>query len=180
MNEKISDMRQMELKLLIIEYNKASQLDRSFSKTKLSPEKKIIFRERLLEYCILLMEKIDNGTLKNRDIREKIKELTNIDTNNISFGQAQKVINVSLKQYCFIVNAKKKLLEELDCPLDTKTMDIGATTRKSHGIKHGRMIKVDEKDYVKYQDIFYEHEGMRILKDRSYDGERIENFLNLK
>jgi hypothetical protein len=33
-------MREMELKLLIIEYNKASQLDRSFSNTKLSSEKR--------------------------------------------------------------------------------------------------------------------------------------------
>jgi len=31
MNEDILNMRKMELKLLIIEYNKASQLDRSFS-----------------------------------------------------------------------------------------------------------------------------------------------------
>ena len=116
MNRDIVNMRKMELKLLIIEYNKASQLDRSFSKTKLSHKGKIEFRERLLEYCTYLMEKIDNETLKNSDIREKIRELTKIDVNNISFGQAQKVVNVTLKQYCFIMN-KEKLLKELDCPL---------------------------------------------------------------
>ena len=83
MNRNIANMRKMELKLLIIEYNKASLLDRSFAKTELSSTKKIEFRKKLLEYCIFLMEKIDNETLENSDIREKIRELTRIDVNNI-------------------------------------------------------------------------------------------------
>jgi len=164
-------MREMELKLLIIEYNKASQLDRSFSKTKLSHTKKIEFREKLLEYCIYLMEKVDNETLVNSDIREKIRELTRIDTNNISFGQAQKVVNVTLKQYCFVMN-KENLLKELDCPLDTTTM-------KDYRINHKKMIDVNEEDYLEYQDIYYkEFDGIRILKDCSYDEKRIHNYLN--
>jgi len=88
MNSKLSAMRNMELKLLIIEYNKASQLDRSFSKTKLSVQKKYEFRKTLLNYCLELMEKADKGTLKNKDIRQKIKSLSNIDPKNISYGQA--------------------------------------------------------------------------------------------
>ena len=171
MSKQTADMRKMELKLLIIEYNKGSQLDRSFSKTKLSQKNKMEFRKRLVEYCILLMEKIDNETLKNRDIRGKIRELTKIDTNNISFGQAQKVINVALKQYCFIVN-KDNLLKELDCPLDTTTM-------KGYGIKHKKMIDVNEDDYVKYQDFYFEQfDGVRILKDLDYDNMRIDKFFN--
>jgi len=106
MKKELLDMREMELKLLIIEYNKASQLDRSFSKTNLTNDKKKIFRKRLLEICIFLMSKVDDETLTNLIIREKIKELKNID-NNISFGQAQKVINVCLKQYCFITKKEK-------------------------------------------------------------------------
>jgi len=169
-DELINKMRKMELKLLIIGYNKASQLDRSFSKTKMSDTNKIKFREKLLEYCSLLMEKVDNETLTNKDIRDKIKELTEIDS-NISFGQAQKVINVTLKQYCFIMN-KKNLLKELDCPLDVTTM-------KGYGINHKKMIDVNEDDYLKYQDIYNkEFNGMRILKDCSYDEMRIRNFKN--
>jgi len=168
----IAEMREMELKLLIIEYNKASQLDRSFSKTKLAQKSRIEFRKRLLEYCIFLMGKIDNETLRNSDIRKKIKELTKID-DNISFGQAQKVINVTLKQYCFLLN-KKSLFKELDCPLDTTTM-------RDYKIKHKKMIDVNEKDYLEYQDIYYkEFEGMRILKDWCYDENRINKFFKLK
>jgi hypothetical protein len=44
MRKELLEMREMELKLLIIEYNKASQLDRSFSKTKLTDQKKKLFK----------------------------------------------------------------------------------------------------------------------------------------
>jgi hypothetical protein len=141
MEKSLLEMRNMEIKLLIIEYNKASQLDRSFSKTKLTEQNKKIFRKKLLENCIFLMKKIDDGTLTNDLIRAKIKELKNIDV-NISFGQAQKVINVCLKQYCFIT-MKEKILRELDCPLDSTTM-------RSYNITNKNMINVTEKDYIKY------------------------------
>ncbi len=165
MKQELQEMREMELKLLIIEYNKASQLDRSFSKTNLTNEKKKLFRKRLLEICIFLMNKIDDETLTNSIIRKKIKELKNID-NNISFGQAQKVINVCLKQYCFITK-KEKILYELDCPLDSTTME-----------HKNNMLNIKEEDYLKYQRIFEEeNNGIRILKDKEYDIMRINNFL---
>jgi len=169
MKKELLEMREMELKLLIIEYNKASQLDRSFSKTNLTNEKKKLFRKRLLEICIFLMNKVDDETLTNVLIREKIKDLKNID-NNISFGQAQKVINVCLKQYCFITK-KENILYELDCPLDSTTM-------KPYNIYNDNMISVNEKDYLEYQKIFEkENNGIRILKDKEYDKMRINNFL---
>jgi len=116
------------------------------------------------------MRQIDNGTLKNSDIRKRIRELTKIDKENISFGQAKKVINVTIKQYCFIANANDELLKELDCPLDTTTM-------RGYKIKHKRMIDVNEEDYLAYQDHFdKEFDGMRILKDRKYDEMRIDSF----
>jgi len=170
MNSELSAMRNMELKLLIIEYNKASQLDRSFSKTKLSSQKKYEFRKTLIKYCIELMENADKGTLKNKDIRDRIKALSCIDSKNISYGQAQKVINVSLKQYCFILG-KENLIKELDCPLDTTTM-------KGYKIAHKRMIDVTEADYIQYQQIFEEeNNGIRILKDSKYDDMRINEFI---
>jgi hypothetical protein len=169
MKDDFLEMREMELKLLIIEYNKASQLDRSFSKTKLTDKNKKLFRRRLLEICISLMNKADDGTLTNSIIRENIKELKNIDK-NISFGQSQKVINVCLKQYCFITK-NEKCLYELDCPLDSITM-------KPYGIDNKNMLNVNEKDYLDYQKIFEtENNGIRILKDKEYDKMRIENFL---
>ena len=170
MNKELAEMREMELKLLVIEFNKATQLDRSFSKTKLTNKNKKLFREKLLESCLELMNKIDNETLTNEMIRGKIRKLKNIDK-NISFGQAQKVINVSLKQYCFITKAKEKILCELDCPLDSTTM-------KGYGISNNNMKNVCEKNYLEYQKKFEDEFGMRILKDREYGIMRMGNFFS--
>jgi hypothetical protein len=175
----IEKMREMELKLLIIEFNKASQLDRSFSKTQLSTKNKKKFRDELLEHCMCLMKNIDDGTLGNQVIRGTIEKLTKIDPKNISFGQAQKVINVVLKQYCFIMK-KNNLLKELDCPLDSTTMNVGSAAKREYGIEHESLKRVNIKDYEGYQDIFEKEHGMRILRDREYDKERIQNFLNFE
>jgi len=88
----------MEYKIFIIEYNKASQLDRSFSKSGINKSDILKFRKYLIKYCIELMDRIDDCTITTKMIRDKIRKLKEINI-NISFGQAQKVINVCLKQY---------------------------------------------------------------------------------
>ena len=108
MKENLKEMHEMELKIFIIEYNKASQVDRSFGKT-LKPKIKEQFREELLAACLYLIKKVDDSTIDNTLIRKKIKDLTKIDK-NISYGQAQKVINLCLKQYCFITKKNEKIL----------------------------------------------------------------------
>lgn len=165
----ISRMRLFEIKLLVIEYNKASQLDRSFSKIPLEKSKILQFRKQLIDSCLELLDCMDNKKLKNKQIRNHIKILKEID-NRISYGQAQKVINVCLKQYMFITNQFDSIAE-LDCPLDTITM-------KGYGITNNRMINVMEKDYLEYQKKYEEEYEYRILKDMKYDNNRIEGFLS--
>lgn len=162
-----NEMREKELKLFIIEFNRASQLDRSFAKTKLTIKGKRRFRKQLLQSCLHLMPKIDDGSITNTKIRNEIKRLKGV-AKNISFGQAQKVINVCLKQYCFILN-KNKLFKELDCPLDSTTMN-------GCKIKNNKMNNVTEKDYLQYQKAF-EEKSCRILIDSEYDDKRITQFL---
>jgi hypothetical protein len=164
-----NNMREKELKLFIIEFNKASQLDRSFSKSNLSEIKKNEFRKQLISSCIYLMEKIDNKTLKNNDIRKEIDKLNGIDKKNISYGQAQKVVNVSLKNYCFLTK-QFDLIKELDCPLDSTTM-------KNSKIIHKTMLSVTKNDYENYQNEFENNFEYRVFKDIEYDENRIENFL---
>ena len=166
--DNLLDMRNKELKLFIIEFNKASQLDRSLSKKEISREKILSFRTMLIEKCLELMNDIDNNRITTTKIRNTIREIKNIDS-CISFGQAQKVVNVCLKQYAFITN-KLECISELDCPLDTITM-------KGNKIKNNRMINVDENDYIKYQEIFAENHSLRILKALKYDDNRINNSL---
>ena len=75
MKEKINEMEIMEKKLLIVEFNKGSQLDRSFGKN-ITQENKKRFRKKLIEDVLYLMKLIDKNKLKNKNIREKIYNLT--------------------------------------------------------------------------------------------------------
>ena len=156
---------------LIIEFNKGSQLDRSFKRSNLCKEQKIEFRKELVKSCKRLLEKVDNNTLKNVHIRKEISNLEKIDK-KISFGQAQKVINVCLKQYCFLMN-KSKLIKELDCPLDSTTM-------QDCGVNNKSMYNVEREDYIKYQKIFKKKSKVKIFRDIDYDVIRIENFYKLE
>jgi len=164
-----AEMREKELELFIIEFNKGSQLDRSFKRSNLGNEQKIEFRRELVKSCKKLIKRIDNGTLKNMHIRNEIARLKNIDI-NISYGHAQKVVNVCLKQYCFLTN-KSDLIKELDCPLDSTTM-------KKCKIDNDSMYNVEKEDYLRYQKIFKEEYGEKIFRDIEYDDMRIENFYN--
>ena len=166
--QKIETMAAKELKLFVIEFNKASQLDRSMAKLGLSKEDKIEFRRLLIDCCINLMNSIDSNTITNSSIRKEILSLSKTN-GHTSFGQAQKVVNVCLKQYCFLTK-KYNLLKELDCPLDS-------TTIKGRGITNNRMISVTWDDYVHYQTIFEKEYAMRVLADEKYDDTRIERFL---
>ena len=167
-NEKVISMLDLEYKIFIIEFNKASQLDRSFSKSGLNKSDIIKFRKYLVKYCLELMDRIDDYSITTKMIRDKIRKLKELNS-NISYGQAQKVINVCLKQYLFLTK-NIECISQLDCPLDTITM-------KGHGIKNNRMINVNEEDYIKYQNIFEKRYIFRILKDNKYDKERINKFL---
>ena len=162
-SSEIMEMRLMELKLFIIEFNKASQLDRSFMRS-LLPETKVQFRTKLIDTCIELMGMIDKNTFTNEILRKKIDEIMKVDE-NISIGQAQKVVNVVMKQYCFILN-KENLYKELDCPLDRTTM------------RHKNTMKtLSKNEYLKYQADFKDRHGLRILADYVYDIQRLNNFL---
>jgi hypothetical protein len=120
-----------------------------------------------------LFSKIDDGSLKNEEIFNSIKKVKDIDK-NISFGQAQKVINVAVKQYCFITKQKENILQELDCPLDSITM------KGYKDIKNRKMCNVSEEDYVNYQKHFKEEFGLKVLKDGKYDDNRIAEFTKIE
>lgn len=162
----LSTMRELELKLFVIEFNKAAQLDRSISKNSQKPMPG--FRKELVNTCLTLMGKMDNDSLSNLEIRNRIDALSRKYA--VSYGQAQKVVNVCLKQYMFLTR-KYSCAQELDCPLDSTTM-------KGCKIKNKKMISVEADDYKSYQDSFEKENGLRIFKDEEYDKQRIENFFH--
>jgi len=165
LKSKLEKMRVLELQLFIIEFNRASQLDRSISKK--SNEPKSGFRKALVKTCLALIKEMDDKTLSNVKIRKGIKNLS--EKYGVSYGQAQKVINVCLKQYMFLTQ-KYEFATELDCPLDSTTM-------KGCRISHNKMCSVKEDDYKNYQNLFEKQFALKVLKDEEYDKQRINNYV---
>lgn len=165
LKSKLEKMRLLELQLFIIEFNRASQLDRSISKN--SNEPKSGFRKALVKTCLALIKEMDDKTLSNVKIRKGIKNLS--EKYGVSYGQAQKVINVCLKQYMFLTQ-KYEFATELDCPLDLTTM-------KGCHISHNKMCSVKEDDYKNYQNLFEKQFALKVLKDEEYDKQRINNYV---
>jgi hypothetical protein len=98
LKSELEKMRLLELQLFVIEFGRASQLGRSISKNKRKP--KSGFREALVKTCLSLIKEMDDNELSNVKIRREIKKLSM--KYDVSYGQAQKVVNVCLKQYMFL------------------------------------------------------------------------------
>ena len=116
MDNEIKDMKELIKGTLIPLFSSASQLGRSFGKDK-RPNN---FNKELVKSINHLRRKVDKNTIKNRDIRNNIKKLSNIT--GASIGQSQKVINVYLKYYCLTKDCPVEVIKELDCPLDSNTI----------------------------------------------------------
>lgn len=163
MERDIEYLKKLEKLVLIAAFDKESQLGRSFG-IKKRPKN---FRHLLIKAILRLINKIDNNSIKNSDIRAEIYQLK--EKTGCSIGQSQKVINVYLKFYCLWFDKPIEIIKELDCPLDSTTMGKQDSMR---GLN-------DEKEYKDYQESFMK-EGIRILKDIEYDENRIIKYLGIK
>ena len=109
---------------------------------------------------VVLTKKVDDNSIKNEDIRKAIIELRKFCS---SIGASQKVINVYLKFYCIISNKDDKILQELDCPIDSEVI-------KYYNLKKIRLINLDLKEYKIMQEELRKREGMRIIAEiKAYD-----------
>jgi len=121
--EKIEKMREDVKNILVATFYKETQLGRSISSSN-KDFKKVInkeFKRDLLNSVIKLRNLVDKGTIRNLDIRDEIKSLS--EKTGVSIGQSQKVINVYLKFYCLFLDKPLEIIKELDCPLDSTTME---------------------------------------------------------
>lgn len=176
--EKINTMKNLAKKILIPVFDKESQLGRSFYS--LNKDKKFtanfkreLFNKKLVENIEILRKKIDDGTLKNQDIRKSILKLSG--KTGAMPGQSQKVINVYLKFYCLFLNKPYEMIKELDCPLDSNVM-----RRK---LKINKTMKGiwTMMDYNSIQRLCEkEGSGTRLAADLFYDKQRINNYLKAK
>jgi hypothetical protein len=91
-------------------------LGRSISK-KWRKQRIIEFKKCVFNELDRLCRKMDNDTLTTRQIRNSIKRIDKIP--NVSYGQAQKAINVILKYHYIIYHFGETVGSRLDCPLDS-------------------------------------------------------------
>ena len=128
-------------------------------------EKKEKYQQNLKKIIIDLIIKIDSGTLKNEDIRGKIKKLAEIA--DVSIGAAQKTINVYLKFYCIVSNKSDDILKELDCPIDSKV-------QKNNPLKRISLKDINFDNYVNMQNILEKKYDLSIIADfEAYDESKV-------
>jgi len=162
-NEKIDDMRGNLKIILVSSLIKETQVARSISSSKkdgiqINKDK---YKSLLVNSILKLIRLVDNKNIQNKDIRSEIIKLS--AETGVSIGQSQKVINVYLKLYCLLRDCSLEIIKELDCPLDSITMD------KKQKMKN----LIDINEYIDWQNKFEMELGIRLLKDSAYDFNRI-------
>lgn len=127
--------------------------------------KKDAYKKKVKEVIISLIEKIDNNSIQNKNIRQAIQELS--DNVGISIGASQKAVNVYLKVYCIVSNKDDKMLRELDCPIDSKVI-------KKNKLKKISLKVMNLEDYEEMQRQLQQSYGIKILADiKAWDSEKV-------
>jgi len=150
---------------------KEAQLGRSLRYMSQQVQEK--FKKELFRSIPKLVKKVDNGSLRNDEIRNEIKLVSK--KSGCSAGQSQKAINVYLKVYClFNSNPVKETIVELDCPLDSKIM----SKYKTKNLKKKYLKDMNFEDYLAWQKhVEAVGVGIRIATDMIYDKNRVNEFL---
>jgi len=164
MNKEIEKMRENFKDIIVASFYKETQVNRSIHSSK-RDGKEIdvdIYKKLLLESIRRLRKLVDDSSIKNSNIRKEVKELA--EKTGVSIGQAQKVINVYLKFYCLLKDCPLEVIKELDCPLDSTTME------RKQKMKNVFTMK----DYVNWQNKFEKDFGIRLLRDNEYDLNRMK------
>jgi len=183
--------------VLVPMFHKESQLGRSAKSN--DDMAKLVFKKRLFDTILSLVEKVETGALTNIDVRSGIRRLA--EEADVTAGQAQKVINVYLKYYC-VLRDKQSLIKELDCPIDSgivkhvwkqltpedkvdieNRLSLAQHDVKLNWIFFSEITRLNELDFLTYELLQKRLEemgnGIRLLVDfEIYDKERIAKYLS--
>ncbi len=121
-----------------------------------------------------LTDLFDSGKLREPEIVSSINKLHK--DFKISYGQAQKAINVILKYHFYLSkNRNMKMKEILHCPLDSTILEI-------LGRKKLKLSNIDEETYLEIQDEIKKaaQPGARIDYDNSWDEQHLKKWGLLK
>lgn len=100
------------------------------------------FKVRVFQELEKLINKMDKSKLTEHDIVSAIESLVN--EFGISFGQAQKPINVILKYHFYLTDGDDNIIKVLHCPVDSIIL-------KKLGKSGVSLTKIDKNRYLKLQ-----------------------------
>ena len=120
------------------------------------------------ELCI----KFEKGSLKNEDVRSAIAAIRS-NVVDISFGQAQKGLNVLLKYEFFLFRDESALGRELDCPLDGKIQTILNRELLRGDKEDVSLLKMERSDYERIQDKIAKLHQSRVAFDLKLDEQNL-------
>lgn len=110
-----------------------------------------------------LCSRMQYESLQTSDIRKSIEHVSS--ASGISFGQAQKAINILMKYHYFLHDAVSGAGAELDCPLDNVVLrELGERISLS---------KMDRQRYVEIQEKIAGVTARRIDFDRRWDEQHL-------
>lgn len=157
----------LEQKSLYLILFNATMIARSLGKT-LSDDKLKEFKTAVFQKVDKLTDRMDRGELSDDDIVGSIDSLCS--QFGVSFGQAQKPINVILKYHFYVTrswDAKSKAV--LHCPIDSFQLEKLARRGMS-------LARLDKNNYLKLQQEIAGKRQTRLDFDRAWDEQNLRSW----
>jgi len=125
------------------------------------------FKIKVFEKVCMLTRKIDTATLAEDDIIDSINNLSK--EFQISFGQAQKPINVILKCHFYLTkNSDNNIKKILHCPIDSFNL-------KRLGRGGIYLTKINKEMYLELQKDIQKRSGIKIEFDTEWDKQHLRS-----
>ena len=122
------------------------------------------FKVQVFKQVEKLIDKMDKNKLTEDDIISSIESLVN--EFGVSFGQAQKPINVILKYHFYLANNNDNMKKVLHCPIDSIIL-------KKLGKKGLSLTKIDKEIYLQLQKEIEKRCNTRIEFDTLWDEQHL-------
>jgi hypothetical protein len=145
----------------------ATMISRSVGKTLKDSGKLKAFKVAVFRQIEKLTGKMEDASLTEDDIMTAIGKLNK--GFGISFGQAQKPINVILKYHFYLTKCDDQRIKKvLHCPVDSVIL-------KGLGKTGLSLSKIDKKDYIQVQQEIQQRSNTRIAFDDQWDKKHLKD-----